>query len=205
MSFNRLNYDSCTYAHNLRQSVGAGDYMVNTPRVECFSCFPIDTSVNLGKYGAALCSDKPLIDVDSELRILTRKASNCPTDQYLPKGEFCNLKPLPDCRSAISREDTRLSNPPCTLRSTGWNRWEWLCIDPQSKVFAPFDYNINNRLIVKDNHRPCIPQPINQSPALPPMNASDDMVVYNDAMCRIPNEDIPSITWNKCASVRPLI
>ena len=23
-------------------------------------------------------------------------------------------------------EDTRLSNPPCNLRGTGWNRWEWL-------------------------------------------------------------------------------
>ena len=31
-----------------------------------------------------------------------------------------------------------------------------------------FDFNINNRLIVKDNHRPCVPRPIDQSPALPP-------------------------------------
>ena len=57
------------------------------------------------------------------------------------------------------QEDTRLSNPPCTLRGTGWNRWEWLCQDPQEEL-RPFDFNISNRIAAKDAHRPCIPIPI---------------------------------------------
>jgi hypothetical protein len=64
-------------------------------------------------------------------------------------------------------ENTRLSNPSCNLRGTGWNRWEWLCQDPQERVEIPFDYNINNRLVVRDNHRPLIPKPLDQSAALP--------------------------------------
>jgi len=32
----------------------------------------------------------------------------------------------------------------------------------------PFDHNINNRLVVKDNHRPCIPNPIDVNLSLPP-------------------------------------
>ena len=52
------------------------------------------------------------------------------------------------------------------MRGLG-NRWEWLCLDPQEKVLIPFDHNINNRIIVKDNHRPIIPKPLDQSLALP--------------------------------------
>lgn len=198
MSFNRLNYDQCTYKHNLRQSIGTGDYQLNTPRIECTGCFPQDPKLTIGKYGASLCGDKPLVDVDSELKIITRKASNCPTQKYLPQPTpFCNTVNLQDCRS-VPQEDTRLSNPPCTMRGTGWNRWEWLCQNPQDKVFVPFDFNVSNRLIVKDNHRPCIPKPVDQSMVLPPMNQSDDMYEYRQQYDE--NTDIPSVHWRRCST-----
>ena len=78
-----------------------------------------------------------------------KEGSRCP-DSY-SKG----LTHWKDCM--IPAEETRTSNPPCNLRGTGWNRWEWLCLDPQERVEIPFDYNIDNRIVVKDNHRPCIP------------------------------------------------
>ena len=31
MSFNRLNYDTCTYKQNLYQSVGPGEYRLTEP------------------------------------------------------------------------------------------------------------------------------------------------------------------------------
>ena len=34
MNFNRLNYDTCTYQHNLKQSVGVADYILGMPRVK---------------------------------------------------------------------------------------------------------------------------------------------------------------------------
>jgi hypothetical protein len=204
MSFSRLNYDQCTYQHNLKQSIGAADYQLNTPRMECHACFPPDPSTRIAAFGASLCGDKPLIDVDSELRIITRKASNCPTEKYLP-GEkaFCVLKNLPDCRS-VPNETTRLSNPSCTLRCTGWNRWEWLCQNPQNKALVPFDFNISNRIVVKDNHRPCIPTPIDQSQSLPPLNNTDDMVEYN-MNCIKYNTDIPSTHWRKCSTYQKYV
>lgn len=208
MSFNRLNFDPCTYKHNLRQSVGPGDYFISTPRPECNSCFSADPSVNTKGYGSiGNCQDVPLVDVDSELIGLTRKASNCPLDHYVPSSKaFCKLTNLRDCRSLPS-EDTRLSNPPCTLKENGWNRWEWLCQNPQDKALMGFDYNINNRLIVKDNHRPCIPKPINQAQVLPPNNNTDDMVQYNKASCG--QQDmanfIPSTSWRKQSSYEKYI
>ena len=67
----------------------------------------------------------------------------------------------------VPTEDTRLSDPACNLRGTGFNRWEWLCLNPQEKALVPFDYNISNRIVVKDNHRACIPKPIDQRLPLP--------------------------------------
>ena len=75
---------------------------------------------------------------------------------------------------------TRLSNPSCNLRGTGWNRWEWLCDNPQERVLMPFDTNISNRLVVKDNHRPVIPKLIDQTPILP--SPSNEPIKVNIAM-----------------------
>ena len=75
------------------------------------------------------------------------------------------MKHTRDCDNWV--ENTRISNPSCNLRGTGWNRWEWLCENPQERVLMPFDTNISNRLVVKDNHRPVIPKLIDQNPILP--------------------------------------
>lgn len=209
MSFSRLNYDPCTYEHNIRQSVGAADYYIGAPRVDCRSCFPADPSVNLGfnhpgpvsgGIGGTSCKNPSLTDVSSELFGITRKATNCPKGKYIPTGsEFCSEKNIPTDCTILPNESTRLSNPTCTLRGTGWNRWEWLCTDPQKQALVPFDFNISNRLIIKDNHRPCIQQPINQSAALPPLNQSDDVYVA-PYPCSQPSQQIPSVHWRKCDS-----
>ncbi len=57
---------------------------------------------------------------------------------------------LTECKN-LTTEDTRLSNPPSTLRGTGWNRWKWLCQDPQERVLVPFDYEVDTRNTTRDN------------------------------------------------------
>jgi hypothetical protein len=202
MSFTRLDYDTCTYKHTLKQSVGTGDYMLNTPTIECQRCFSFDPAVNMQKgAGGAECGDKPLVDVDSELIGITRKASNCPTEKFIPSREaFCTYKTMPDCRG-LPKEDTRMSNPPCTLRGNGWNRWEWLCKNPQENAMVPFDFNINNRLIVKDNHRPCVPKPLSTLPVLPPDHFSGDVYTGGQA-CGANSAEIPSVHWRKACEYK---
>lgn len=176
MSFSRLNYDDDTYKHMLRESIGPGDYMINRPRADCEGCFVPSPDVRMSGFGAGVCG-KEIIDVDSELMGITRKSTNCPAGKYVPESQpFCEMKMPKDCYG-LTREDTKLSNPPCTLRGTGWNRWEWLCKNPQDKALMPFDFNISNRLVVKDNHRPCIPDPIDQSESLPP--EANDKIIYD--------------------------
>lgn len=202
MSFSRLNYDPCTYMHNIRQSVGAVDYQIGTPMPHCKACFSTDPSLRLGTGGVSTCRDKPLIDVDSELMGITRQATNCPTQQFIPKGEYCSLQHFKDCRMDLPAEDTRISNPPCTLRGSGWNRWEWLCQDPQERVLLPFATNVNTNILMKDNHRPCVPDPIDPSLALPPHCMSDKMVAWDIKDCGKLVNNVPSVNWRSCSSIK---
>jgi hypothetical protein len=68
---------------------------------------------------------------------------------------------------------SRLTNPTCTLRGTGWNRFQPMCLNSQDKSrwFFPGRNGINNRLVAKDNHCPRIPVPMDQSASLPNPNA----------------------------------
>jgi len=176
MSFNRLNYDTCAYKQNLYQSVGPGEYRLTEPPNTEEICFSESPHIRMQYQGVSVTQDRPLIDVDSELMNITRPATNCPSRKYIPDGSQCGMvDPRDEEKNKVhgkecffTVEDTRLSNPPCTLRGTGWNRWEWLCLNPQERVLMPFDHNINNRLVVKDNHRPCIPNPIDVNLSLPP-------------------------------------
>lgn len=125
------------------------------------------------------------VDVESELRNINRVASKCNHDQYQPycpdcscsnQGQPCGQGVVPGCSKSSTRggmcnndnlinyqecmfpvEPTRLSNPPSTLRGTGINRFDPICIDPQQNITFPGDYQVPTRLVVKDNHRPIYP------------------------------------------------
>jgi len=211
MNFNRLNYDTCTYQHNLKQSVGVADYILGMPRVNCNACFNANPSAGNIDTQATVKSKDALVDIDSELMGLNRKASNCPTSAYIPdlsRPEELRYPttPIADCR-AISVEETRLSNPPSTLREQGWNRWEVLLENPQARAEVPFRFNVNNRLIVKDNHRPYVPTPVNQAHVLPPYNQSDAMVTYDAAAaCGQVQPSLPRAQfWGTCSELKKII
>lgn len=172
----RLNSDKETYKHNLKQSVGPGEYQSQTPLRECHECFASDPRLRHSRGGNSKCKDVPLIDVDSELRGYTRRASNHPLDKFIPRGfpddrkPFCKLEKVRPCQDeSMTTQDTRFSNPPSTLRGieNGFNRWEWLCQNPQERIEIPFDVQIDSRTVMKDNHRPHIPEPIDPTLALP--------------------------------------
>lgn len=211
-NFNRLKYDTCTYSQDLKQSVGVSDYVLGLPRVHCSACFPYDPMTSVGYAQASVPQATSLVDLDSELMGITRKASNCPSSHYVPdlsKPEFerFSLAPIQDCRS-IPNEGTRLSNPPCTLREQGWNRWEHLKEDPQkTRAEVPFRFNVNNRLVVKDNHRPLVQTPINQSHALPPFNRSDEMYTFDPKeVCQGVQASIQSANdWETCGKLNAIL
>lgn len=116
--------------------------------------------------------------------------SKCP-DQYAG-----TLRHYKDC--SLKEDDTRLSNPACNLRGTGINRWEWLCMNPQDRVEIPFDHNISNRLVVKDNHRPCVQYP--SKPTAQPVAGAAPNCMYTTPTCGVPTNP-PSVQWRSCSSL----
>jgi hypothetical protein len=163
MSNTRGSDERLAYKQYLSESVGPGSYFLETPHA-CASKFVTDGRFSSQGHLASVCQDVPLVDVDSELLGITRKLGSCPESKYKPGSTpFCKLKHLEvdeRLNNQFSSEDCRQSNPACTLRGTGWNRWEWLCQDPQQQATEPFERVVNYRTIVKDNHRPCLATPI---------------------------------------------
>lgn len=182
MAFTNHIYDEGAYMASIKQSKGPGSYKLGEPMVSCDECYPSPPTVRLQAHGGGMVRGVAPIDVDSELMNLNRPLTDDPAGKYMPKHlPNCNPSIVGNCEDGqedselpenqdcyLPWEDTRLSNPPCTLRGTGWNRWEWLCRDPQERVLVPFDYKISSRTVAKDNHRPCIPRPLDQTAVLPP-------------------------------------
>lgn len=202
MSFAGLSYDPCAYSKSLKESIAVGGYILDErSSIPPLKAFPTSPYVRLEKTGGSTCASAPLIDVDSELLGLHRSASKCPDSRF--KEEFCNSEPLGDWGEFLSPEETKLSNPPCTLRGTGWNRWEWLCRNPQEKALIPFETEIQNKLVVRDNHRPCVPRLLEQGSAHP-RNAEEGC--YTD----LPGAHLyeasgephpPTMHWRKCCEI----
>jgi len=154
------------------------------------------------------------VDVESDLFNLTRAASRCPTGKYLPKcakcgviwqgqpcgagvvsfcqsckntaGKRCgdqNLVDFPNCTFPV--EHTRLNS--CAPRGVGVNRFNPLCMDPQANLFFPGAMQVPTRLVVKDNHRPCVPVPAINSMLPPPRPTNCPKIaptcgMYTDAL-----------------------
>lgn len=171
-----LKTDACTYDEKLRRSVGPGMYMLTTPAndcgPECNRDIPADPFVRYQGWGPGSCAPGSAVDDGNELLGLNYKASKCSADAYAP-GKYpskgvCAAKGKSDPRACTApTEPTRISNPPCTLRGTGWNRWEWLCYDPQERALIPFEWNVSYRTVVKDNHTPILEEPLDQSVFIP--------------------------------------
>ena len=206
MSFNKLSYDTCAYNTSLKESVSVGNYMLNTPNNNCDdNCFFQSPYIRLDKQSVATCKNKDLIDIDSELLGLNTKSTKCPKEKYFDSA-YCENNELKDCDNIfLSPEDTKISNPPCTLRGTGWNRWEWLCTNPQDKAIMPFEIGIQNRIIVKDNHRPCVPN-LKQKDDVMPMLYGDNKCYTDNEVEMIYNkkENVPFIHWRSCDEIRKL-
>ena len=173
-----LRNDPGAYKANIDSSVGPGQYVLAPVGAHCQACLTVDPRVNAQHSGDSLCQAQSVVDTESDLKNLTRPATRAPCGLYRGDGNpptVCGA-PLggkggatlayPICNS-IPTVDTRLVNPPCTLRGTGINRFEWLCQDPQKNALMPFDAYIDTSIVTKDNHRPFLARPIDQTLALP--------------------------------------
>lgn len=196
-AFSKLSWDTEAYNTQLKQSTGPFLHTLDPIYANTCGkvCRPSDIGYN-GRVGASLNKKNSLVDTESDLLLLNYTASKAPQYKYKPtfnkdcpnyttgfpngggiqheimEQDACpkvmNQKlHFPDCD--IRTEYSRVSFPVCDLKCTGVNRFQPICQDPQhpSRWEHPSEVGINYRMVVKDNNRPCIPKPIDQTPALP--------------------------------------
>jgi hypothetical protein len=170
-SWERSKFDEGEYQHYIKESTGSLLYQMDPNKYyNCKECRPqqpgyIGTGVSISKKNT-------LVDVESELKNITRKQTRDPKGKYLPckkQGKQEKLLDKPSC--GIITDETRSSNPACNLRGTGTSQHVFyeLCQDPQSlqAIEHPGRILINDTRMAKDNHRPILPKPIDINPSLP--------------------------------------
>jgi len=218
MALTNSRYDVCSYKYQLAETIGPGVYQLTRPDNQSIPVLPKDPRYISQSSGVSISKNTSLIDIDSELIGISRNLSDCPDRKYMPDANasfHCGAqtgKVRNGCRpgdklcvdnsqvlnfndNGLYTEDTRLSNPSCTLRGTGWNRWENLPANPQERVLHEFDYQINTKILSKDNHRPCLPTPIGQYIVYPRPNDTPicETIIPVAKVSTYP----PSISWQR--------
>jgi hypothetical protein len=159
----------------MRLTTGPGRYQLDAPPQYCNACFAPEPTIHQQKWGASHNANYIKTDVESDLLNITRPTTKAQCNQYGPNTNKINKsQTVAPKECSFPQTHSRLVDPPCTLRSSGWNRFEWLCENPQEGAMMPFDNNITTRLQQKDQFRPCIPTPIQSQSILPAPNAFDN-------------------------------
>lgn len=147
----RPKFDDYHQIDDMRITSYAARYYLNPPDANCPTSFPVDATVRMQQSGASWPAGKWKTDVESDLKGINRFGSRVKTGQYNPATNEVNNTPYvsaPD--ESFPQIFNRLYNPPCTLRSSGWNRFESLPHQPQLTFETPFDFFIPSRDLDKE-------------------------------------------------------
>jgi hypothetical protein len=154
MSSTRSKNDNFHQEDDMRITSYSIRYQLDKPEHNCPSSFPAEPSVRLQYSGASWPQGKWRTDIESDLKNINRLGNRVKNNhiQYDPetnKINQTNLVNAPDLTLGVTYQ--RLYNPPCTLRATGWNRWDSLHHNPQDNFETPFDFFIPTRTQSKDS------------------------------------------------------
>lgn len=177
-NWTRNRADDCHITDDTRVTTGPGRYVLEAPNGYCNATFAPEPTVRVQRWGDAQVDTYIKTDVESDLFNINRGPVREICGQYNPNNNRMNTASKRAIKEAsFPQTHTRLNDPPCTGRDTGWNRFEWLCQNPQDNVMMPFDWYVPGRLLHKDAHRPCIPTPMSTEPVLPaPLHLSPSVV-----------------------------
>lgn len=152
----RSKFDDFHQVDDMRITSYAMRYYLNPPDANCPVSFPVNATTRIQKSGASWPQGQWRTDVETDLKGINRFSSRVRCDEalYNPDTNKLNqvpLAPAPD--ESVPQLFQRLTNPPCTLRATGWNRWVPLPHQPQQTFETPFDHFIPSKLLDKERCR----------------------------------------------------
>jgi len=172
----RVRHDLPKMAENNEISTGPGRYRLGVPNAYGNAVFVPDVTTRMQKWGASHDMTSTKTDVESDLWNIGRPTTRTVCGQYMPEegaAVAARLTSMPE--ADFPQTHARLVDPPCTLRGSGWNRWEWLCDNPQENVMMPFAWALDTRHANKDQfHRKLMSAPLGSGPV-----ARDNQLVCN--------------------------
>jgi hypothetical protein len=144
-------WDDIHQADDQRISTYAGRYAF-TPFRNCYESFPMNATTRIQESGNSWVTGKWRTEVESDLKGIGRPPSKWREDTLLydPRTNEMNQAGTTNAPDEnFPMNFNRLTNPPCTLRTSGWNRWQPLLHNPQAVFETPFDHLIPSRDIDK--------------------------------------------------------
>lgn len=152
-AFTRGRYDDFHQIDDARITSYAARYYLAPPEAQCQTSFPVNATARIQRSGDSWPVGQWRTDVESDLKGVNRFSSRvrCDDALYNPDTNRLNQIPLGHARdTSFDQLFQRLTNPPCTLRTTGINRWHPLIRNPQETFETPFDHFIPSRLLDKE-------------------------------------------------------
>lgn len=149
----RLRHDPFHQVDDMRITSYAARYYLNPPAANCPTTFPVNATTRIQKSGNSWVEGEWKTDVESDLKGIPRLGSKirCESVQYNPDTNTMNSIPMKHAQDEnVPMTFARLVDPPCTLRTTGWNRWQPLFHNPQETFETPFDFFIPSRDLDKE-------------------------------------------------------
>ena len=140
---------------DMRISSYASRYYLNPPEKNCPTTFPVNATTRIQYSGNSWVDGGWKTDVESDLKGIARLGTKirCNDAQYNPDSNSMNTIPLRHAQDEnMPHTFARLVDPPCTLRTTGWNRWDYLFHNPQETFETPFDFFIPSRDLDKEKY-----------------------------------------------------
>jgi hypothetical protein len=149
----RPKFDDFHQADDMRITSYSLRYYLGKPNHNCDVSFPVEATTRIQFAGNSFPEGQWRTDVESDLLNIGRLGTRvrCDPTQYNPETNRLNnisLRNAPD--SSVPLTFNKLTNPPCTLRATGWNRWIDMPHQPQATFETPFDFYIPSRDIDKE-------------------------------------------------------
>jgi len=151
-SLTRYRHDLGKMTENNEISTGPGRYMLAVPNRYGNAAFVAEPTLLNQRWGASHDMSSTKTDVESDLTNRGRPHPRTVCGQYNPGDDAKkhSLTAMPEV--TWPRNWERLTDPASTLRGTGWNRWEWLCQNPQATALLPFEHRVESRMASKDGY-----------------------------------------------------
>ena len=155
MSFTRFSSDTARIQKSLEQTTSAGRYMLDKPGPGMQLGFFEDPQIRMQGWGANLCEN--YVNLESDMLGLTRKTNRDLVDINDHKKNAVIAPPMTWGTVNPIIDDSRASCPAWMFRDVENDRWETPFFNPQNNIERPFNFDIQTRILEKDNFKVVYP------------------------------------------------